>query len=97
MNAKLTSRDWFGKATAGLILGFLLSLGLCGLFARFGPGAINFMSAQGQVTMWLMSPLWCGILSFCFLFGSGLRAWAWLGAANIAAWAPLLAVRFLGG
>ncbi len=97
MTARLTSRDWFGKASAGLILGFTLALGLCGLFARFGPGAVNFMSAQGQVTMWMMSPLWAGAVSFCFLFRSGPRAWAWFAALNGLVWAPLLAERVLGG
>lgn len=85
----LTSSDWFGKASAGLILGFLLSLGLCGVFGTMGPGSISFNDAQGQVTMWLMAPFWTGFLSFCFLFGSTLRAWVWLGAANVAVWGLL--------
>ena len=97
MSAQLTSANWFGKAAAGLVLGFTLSLGLCGLFARFGPGDVSFMSGQGQVTMWLMSPLWAGFLSFCFLFRSVARAWLGLGLANLVAWAPLLAPRLLGG
>ncbi|WP_250458661.1 hypothetical protein [Microbulbifer litoralis] len=86
---KLTSRNWFGKASAGAIPGFALSLALCGLFARFGPGEVGFFSAQAQVTMWLMSPLWACILSFCFLFQSGARAWLWLGGANVVLWGLL--------
>lgn len=93
----LSSRDWPGKAAAGLILGFALALGLCGVFARFGPGAIGFFSAEGQVTMWLMAPLWCLALSFCFLFPSGRSAWAWFGLANGAIWGLLAAVGFVGG
>jgi hypothetical protein len=94
---QLTSRDWLGKASAGTLLGFVLALGLCGWFARFGPGAISFMSAQGQVTMWLMAPLWVGILSFCFLFRSGPRAWGWLAVANLFVWSALLAARLFAG
>ena len=97
MTGQLTSRDWFGKVSAGLLLGFVLSLGLCGWFAAFGPGSISFMSAQGQVTMWLMSPLWVGILSFCFLFRSGPVAWVWLSLANLGVWGLLFAKRFLAG
>ena len=92
----LSRKNWIGTASAGVILGFVLALGLCGAFARFGPGAIGFFSAQGQVTMWLMAPLWAGILSFCFLFQTGLRAWGWLGLANLCVWGLLYAVGFVG-
>lgn len=95
MNAELSSRNWFGKACAGTILGFTLSLGLCGVFACFGPGSVSFFSAQGQITMWLMAPLWAGVLSFCFLFRTGLRAWLWLGGANIIIWGALIAAGFV--
>lgn len=83
----LSSSNWFGKASAGLLLGFTLALGLCGVFARFGPGDIGFYSAQGQFTMWLMSPLWAIVLSFCFLFRSGWQAWSWLALGNLVVWA----------
>lgn len=83
---KLHSGNWLGKASAGVILGFALALGLSGVFARFGPGEIGFFSGQAQFTMWIMGPLWAGVLSFCFLFHSGARAWLWLGAANAVAW-----------
>jgi hypothetical protein len=33
--------------------------------------------------MWMVPPIWLGVLSFCFLFRSGLSAWLWLGGANI--------------
>ena len=90
MHRPLSSRDWFGKASAGLILGFILSLGLCGLFGTMGPGSVDYDSARGQLTMWLTAPLWAGILSGCFLFGSGRRAWAWLAIANVAVWGVLV-------
>lgn len=83
---KLTSRDWFAKASAGTIAGFFLSLALCIVFARFGPGEIGGYSPQAQFTMWLMGILWALILSLCFLFPTGARAWLWLGGANVIFW-----------
>lgn len=86
---QLTSRDWFGKSSAGLILGFLLALGLSGLFKRIASLGDTFFSLQGQFAMWMISPIWAVVLSFCFLFSSSLRAWAWLAFANVPLWAAL--------
>ena len=44
--------------------------------------------------MWLMAPLWAGVLSFVYLFRDSLRAWLWLGAANALAFAALWCVRW---
>lgn len=93
----LSSRNWFGKASAGLIMGFVLALGLTGAFAWFGPGEVGYFSAQSQVTMWMMGPLWAGILSFCFLFRTGLRAWLWLGGASALVWGILYGSSWLLG
>jgi len=88
MNNSLTSRNWFGKASAGLVCGFALALGLSGLFWLYGPQG-GPVSGRLQFSMWLMGPLWALIFSFCFLFRDGLRAWAWLGAAALISLAPL--------
>lgn len=86
---ELTSRDWFGKASAGLVLGLAIALGFSGvLFHALGIGE-SYFSLPGQFTMWVMAPVWAIILSLCFLFGSGLRAWLWLGAVSAAIWAIL--------
>ena len=82
----LSSRDWFGKASAGLVLGFLLALGAGGLFKTTAGLEDTFFSTKGQLSMWMMSPIWALVVSFCFLFRSGLRAWGWLFAANIVIW-----------
>jgi hypothetical protein len=47
--------------------------------------------------MWSISPVWCIVLSLCFLFRSGLRAWIVLGFANAVVWAALFATGMLGG
>ncbi|MEE4451006.1 hypothetical protein [Novosphingobium resinovorum] len=94
---RLTSRDWLGKASAGLVLGFVLALGLSGLLAWAIGVSDTFFSARGQLAMWSMSPVWCIVLSLCFLFRSGLRAWAVLGLASAAVWAALYATGMLEG
>ncbi len=91
---KLSSKDWFGKASAGLLLGLAIALGVSGLLPRLGVGTVGYNATSGQFMMWLIAPVWAGVLSFCFLFGSGLRAWVGLGLAAAAVWGGLLV---LGG
>mgnify|MGYP001168456324 FL=1 len=93
--AHLGSRDWFGKATAGVILGFGLALASSGLFAWFGPGGILAGTGKTQLNMWLISPVWLTVLGLCFMFPSGRSAWGWLGLANSAAFGMLYAGRWL--
>lgn len=85
----LSSKDWAGKASAGLVLGFLLAAGLAGLlFWSVGAGDEGH-ATRAQFAMWIISPIWCGILTFCFLFRSGFRAWTVLGLACALVWATL--------
>lgn len=84
--------DWWSKSCAGTLLGFTLAIALSGLFTWFGPGG-PAAANKFQFTMWIVAPLWLGVVSFCFLFRSGLRAWLWLGGANLVAYALLLAGR----
>lgn len=95
--ARLQSKHWLGKASAGLVLGFGLALSLSGLFAWWGPGGIDGGSGKFQFNMWLMSPLWVLVLGFVFLFRDSLRAWLWLGMANVVSFALLFASRLLAG
>lgn len=94
MKPQLTARNWFGRASAGLILGFLLALGASGLFRTLGGVGEAFFSTKGQFAMWLMSPVWALVVSLVFLFRTSLRAWAWLALANIMVWGLIVA---LGG
>jgi hypothetical protein len=92
---EISSRDWFGKLSAALVLGFTLALALtCAFQTLFSRGDAHF-SPQGQIAMWLMSPIWCALLSLCFFFRSTARAWAWLVVANLFAWALYAAIRSL--
>ncbi|CAN7333297.1 hypothetical protein LJR225_001929 [Phenylobacterium sp. LjRoot225] len=94
---KLTSRDWFGKTCAGVVLGFTLALAVSGLFAWFGPGGAGTDGGadKAQFNMWLISPLWVGVLSFVFLFRNPRRAWLWLALANLLAFGLLYGGRAL--
>lgn len=89
MKRELSSRDWFGKCSAGLVLGFLFALGCSGLFKLSAELGDTFFSTKGQFSMWMISPIWAAILSLCFLFGSTRRAWGWLALANSLLWAAL--------
>ncbi|MED5545430.1 MAG: hypothetical protein VYD90_09280 [Pseudomonadota bacterium] len=92
MTPPLTSRNWAGKTAAGLVLGLALALGVSGLLAALLGVRDSFFSPQGQFTMWIIAPVWCAVLSLCFLFRSGLRAWLWLGLAAAAVWLTLFAL-----
>lgn len=91
---RYSSSDWLGKVSAALAGGFFLALGLSGIFTMYGLGGVSRFSLQHQVSMWLMSPILVALLSTCFLFRSGVRAWCWLGAANVAVWGLLYLKHF---
>lgn len=93
----LSSRDWLGKAAAGLVLGYALAIGISGLVAWFTPGGIEGGGGKLQFVMWITAPVIAGVLSFCFLFRTGLRAWSWLGLANLVVFALLFGGRTLVG
>jgi hypothetical protein len=87
-------RDWVSKSLAGLLLGFAFAIALAGLFAHLGPEGLEGRNKY-QLVMWLIAPIWLGVLSLVFLFRSGLRAWLWLGGASLVAHGGLYACRLL--
>ncbi|RYE70319.1 MAG: hypothetical protein EOP17_01085 [Rhizobiaceae bacterium] len=95
-SGELTSRGWFGKASAAAVLGFTLALALTCTFSVLFANGDSYFTAQGQMAMWLMSPTWSLILGLCFFFRSGRSAWSWLAVANLLAWAVYAAARFAG-
>ncbi len=84
-------RDWLAKSLAGGLLGFSLAMGCSGLLlaacASLPPGT------RAQLAMWLVTPVWLGVLSSCYFFRSGLRAWLWLGGANLLVFGLLFLAR----
>ncbi len=75
--------DWWTKTLAGVLLGFSLAILASALLSRYM--VIVPLQAGAQLAMWLVPVVWLAVLSSCFFFGSGLRAWAWLGGANLLA------------
>lgn len=90
MNARI-QLNWWGRILAGTVLGFTLALAVAGVF-QWGmpPGLAKF-----QFVMWLVVPVWLGVLSAVFLFRDVGRAWLWLGGANVAAYALMFLLRSL--
>lgn len=86
--------DWWGKASAGAILGIGLALALVGLYAYLGPGGINAPGGRYSLMRYLEAFIWIAVFSTCFLFRSGRAAWVWLGVVNLIAFAALFACRF---
>ncbi|HCE39897.1 hypothetical protein Y5W_03290 [Alcanivorax sp. 521-1] len=84
--------DWWSKTLAGGLLGFTLGIALSGLFAWLGPGGIDAAN-KVQLVMWMVPVPWMITFSLVYLFPSGVHAWLWLGAANLAAFGLLLAAR----
>ncbi|CAH2802473.1 MAG: hypothetical protein CBARDMAM_4539 [uncultured Caballeronia sp.] len=80
------SRNWLSKALAGVAGGFGLGIAASGLLACLTFGPLDVQN-KFQVAMWLVPPVWIGVVSVSFVFRSGLRAWAWLGDANLAGFA----------
>ena len=82
---RLQSRHWFGKTMAGFFLGYALAVAFSGVIAVLTPGGF---AGEGKVqfNMWMVAPVWATVLGFVYLFGNSLRAWLWLGAANVVAW-----------
>lgn len=78
---KAIAPDWVSKTLAGTLLGFTLAIGCAGLFSWLA--AEMPLSIRGQLTMWMMAPIWVGVLSGVYFFSSGKRAWAWLACANL--------------
>lgn len=93
MRTELSSQGWFGKVSAAFVLGFTLTIALTCTFSAIFSKGDGYFTSQGQLAMWLASPIWCLILSFCFFFRSGRTAWGWLALANVAAWLIYVATR----
>lgn len=87
-----TRTTWLSLSLAGTLLGFGLAIALSGLFAWLGPGGMVPLNKY-QFNMWIVPPLWLAACAAVFMARSAWRAWAWLGAANVLAYAALFAVR----
>lgn len=66
-------RDWLAKTLAGIVLGAVLAFFGSALFAQLNPDLP--LSVRGQLAMWMVAPLWLGVLGGVYFFTSGARAW----------------------
>ena len=89
----LSSRNWFPKASAGLVLGLGLSLALVGIVGLLCHTNGDPRSPASQYLMWLVAPVWTAVLGVCFMFRTGWRAWGVLGAINILLWGAYMGLR----
>jgi hypothetical protein len=85
---------WWSKTIAGTVLGLTFAYAIVAIFAWYGPGGID-ATAKVQFNMWLISPIWLLILSFTFLFKTGMKAFIYLGSANIVAYGVFFFLRWL--
>lgn len=84
-------RDWVSKSLAGFLLGAALAFGASGLFNALNVGMP--LSVRGQLAMWIVPPVWLGVLGGVYFFASGTRAWMWLGTASAIVLGLLFALR----
>lgn len=90
----VVQRDWFSKTLAGIVFGGLLALGCSGVFAQLNAGMP--LSIRGQLAMWMVPPIWLGVLSGVYFFANGGRAWLWLGGAGLLVCGAFLILRLIG-
>lgn len=83
--------DWISKTLAGLLLGLTFALAASALFSDMTGGMP--LAVRGQLAMWMVPPIWLSVFSGVYFFTSGLRAWLWLGGANVLAYSALVAIR----
>ncbi|ANQ41609.1 hypothetical protein BAR24_09105 [Gluconobacter oxydans] len=92
-SAPLSSRNWFPKASAGLVLGLTLALSCVGILGLLCHTNGDPRSPASQYLMWLVAPMWTAVLGSCFMFRTGWRAWGILGGINVLLWALYIGVR----
>ena len=54
------------------------------------------LSIRGQLAMWMVPPIWLGVLSGVYFFANGVRAWLWLGGAGLLVCGAFLILRLIG-
>lgn len=71
----------WGRATAGIVPGFLLSAALVGLVSWCLPGPWQSTLVAGLLAFF---PVWMGVIALAFAFRTGKRAWlAYTGLAGL--------------
>ncbi|MEL1264798.1 hypothetical protein [Pseudoxanthomonas putridarboris] len=82
----------WGRATAGIVPGFLLSAALVGLVSWCLPGPWESTLVAGMLAFF---PVWMGAIALAFAFRNGKRAWTIYGALAALGFAGLWLLRHL--
>ncbi|MBD8696333.1 hypothetical protein [Stenotrophomonas sp. CFBP 13718] len=83
----------WGRASAGIVAGFLVAAGLTGLVAWLPPGhwqAALVPSLIAFIPLWMLAAIWA------FSFRTAARAWALLGASAAGTFLLLWLLRLSG-
>jgi hypothetical protein len=64
-----------------LVLGYPLAIAVSGVLQRLMQ-ALDAGPVVGQLTMWVVYPLWIGVIAVIFLLPSKRACWFWLVLAN---------------
>jgi hypothetical protein len=80
----------WSRALAGVLPGFFLSAALTGLVSWSWPGP---WQATVVPAITAFFPVWMIVMGSSFLFTTGKRAWAWLGAAALVGMGALWALQ----
>lgn len=83
----------WGRLSAGVLAGFPLSAAMSGLLVALLPLSLE---ASAVLIIVLILPVWVGVISAAFMAPPGWRAWVWLLALNLCAFALLWATRMAG-
>ena len=80
----------WSRTIAGLVLGFLAAIALCGAVAYLTPAGWH----TAVIPVIALFPLvWLGLFAVVYASRTVMRAWVGLGATTLVAWAALLAAR----
>ncbi|MGD1324768.1 hypothetical protein ACNHE5_07540 [Pandoraea pnomenusa] len=80
----------WSKTVAGLVLGFLAAIALCGAIAYLTPA--GWQTAVIPVIA-LFPLLWLGLFAVVYASRTARRAWIGLGTTTVVAWVALLLAR----
>lgn len=73
--------DWWSKTLAAVLLGPVIALACSAIFVELTPTLAR--GTRAQLAMWLVAPIWMGVLSGVYCFANGHRAWVGLGVAGL--------------
>lgn len=93
MTAKLDNTAWKGKLSAGVLAGAGLAFGFMAVTGLLCHTTGSPMTLSAQFLLWVVAFVWVVVVSSCFLFSSGWKAWGWLGGACLLIWLVFLILK----